>query len=822
MNINATSSSGTSSAASNGLSGFAGIDTDSMVEKMLIAQQTKINKQEQEKTRTEWKQELYRDVVDKITTFNDKYFSATSSNYLGNVNLYETNKLTSSNAAVGISSENKNLSLTQTVQVASIATASSITGSKVSEGITINPADAFSLNPDDFKVTFSFGIPKDDGTGKHQIIDKALQFNTVDIEVDLYGITDNNKKIEAINNAIKAAAFDSGGALVNPALGNADGTLKVSFGAELNTDGTVKGLKYEGAVGVKVDSEKSGAKALQALGLTNVEKQYSEATYETLTDGKKSTGEVYTGLTFQEDGKTKYASYKFAGEQMQDAQYTINVNLDGVKKSVSFSQAEIEELNSVILKGDTATPEEKGKINDFFAKFSEGIKAAFGKSITTAYDDVAGQFKITTGEGQKVSLSGDVEILGITSGTSTNFALSTKISDVLGKPPVDISGEYSVTINGTAIKFDGETTVQGFMDAVNKSKANVKMSYNSLTDSFSIVSNTTGANDKIDIKVGDPLDPTAPNGDPDGILAALKLTDASGANSKEGTNAVVNIDGNVYQRTTNEFSIGEVKYSLTNTTGSYGVMDKDVNGKWLAETGTVDSAAKITTSKGSTDAAVKNIKEFVEDYNKLIEDLNAYTDAKPTYKDYAPLSAEQKKEMSESEIKNWEEQGKVGLLRNDRDIDTFLQNIRTTLNKSFDGVTLDSIGVTASSNWTEKGKLEVNETALKSALEKHGDKIYEMFRGKDGKGGLCADIKKSFDYTAAKSSANPGTLVQIAGAKGVGSDKDNPMTEKIDTLAEKIKELKAQYDERKARLWAQFNSMETSLARMNSRASFFA
>ena len=86
-----------------------------------------------------------------------------------------------------------------------------------------------------------------------------------------------------------------------------------------------------------------------------------------------------------------------------------------------------------------------------------------------------------------------------------------------------------------------------------------------------------------------------------------------------------------------------------------------------------------------TDQIIEGIKSFVDEYNKLIKTLNDYLDEDTSYKEYAPLTDAQKKEMSEKEIELWEEKAKEGLLHRDSTIDSFLQSMRTALYEKPEG-----------------------------------------------------------------------------------------------------------------------------------------
>ncbi len=76
INSNVNSSSQIKASSSKGLSGLvSGMDTESMVEKLLSGTQAKIDAANQKKQLLMWKQTMYRDVISSLAAFQTKYFS---------------------------------------------------------------------------------------------------------------------------------------------------------------------------------------------------------------------------------------------------------------------------------------------------------------------------------------------------------------------------------------------------------------------------------------------------------------------------------------------------------------------------------------------------------------------------------------------------------------------------------------------------------------------------------------------------------------------------------------------------------------------------
>lgn len=146
------------------------------------------------------------------------------------------------------------------------------------------------------------------------------------------------------------------------------------------------------------------------------------------------------------------------------------------------------------------------------------------------------------------------------------------------------------------------------------------------------------------------------------------------------------------------------------------------------------TASKVGTTKLSvsvnTEDAYKKIKEFVDNYNKVIDSVNKKTSEK-TYRDYKPLLEDQRKDMSEDDIKLWEEKAKSGLLKGDNLLEGVSSGIRSWIYEKVDGVSGSysaayDIGIETSSNYKEPGKLQINEKRLKEALANDPDSVFDV------------------------------------------------------------------------------------------------
>lgn len=360
-------------------------------------------------------------------------------------------------------------------------------------------------------------------------------------------------------------------------------------------------------------------------------------------------------------------------------------------------------------------------------------------------------------------------------------------------------------------------------------------------------------------------------------VEAITLGDTPAGKSQEeltvqGQNALVVIDGMVTERSGNNFTVNGINYDVSGLTGEYNLVEGTIqdgsgnpytlqqgeyieSGKLYNANGDVigsgfvfvDGEGKETVATGlslnedgklqkfsgtpakvevtqNTDKIMDGIKSFMDEYNKLIKTINDYLDEDTNYRDYAPLTADQKKEMSEREIELWEEKAKEGLLHRDNTLQTFLQQMRTVLYEkpSSGGYALYELGIETGA-WETKGQLTFTtdgEARLRQLLETDPGNVAKLFT--DPEEGLGAKLNNVLNSTAKISSGSPGTLVQLAGVKGTGTEKNNSIYDQLKSLDDKIAALKRTYEAEKTRYWNQFNTMEQMISNMNAQSSYLA
>ncbi|MFY0520160.1 flagellar filament capping protein FliD [Lysinibacillus sp. UGB7] len=240
--------------------------------------------------------------------------------------------------------------------------------------------------------------------------------------------------------------------------------------------------------------------------------------------------------------------------------------------------------------------------------------------------------------------------------------------------------------------------------------------------------------------------------------------------------------------------------------------------------------AVTMTSTTNVDDIMAKIKEFVTTYNGLIKDFTDQT-KETKYRDFTPLTSEQKEDMSESEIKLWEEKAKSGLLRGDTLIREGLSNMRSLVYQSNPGIdskynTLFSIGITTSKNYNDGGTLEIDETKLRKALEEDPDAVEKLFKNSEGKkedvvDGKTVDTRGYLDKLRESMKSLEITIEKKAG-RSTMTDAQYAIGKNLIDTESRISTWKSKLENIEARYWKQFTAMEQAINKANSQSSLFS
>lgn len=442
-------------------------------------------------------------------------------------------------------------------------------------------------------------------------------------------------------------------------------------------------------------------------------------------------------------------------------------------------------------------------------------------SVSANADAVPGVYNI-----QVINLAESAKI----SGTKTfdNLNLNTKLLELKGLGDdgsfsFDDEGKAEIVINGETIIIDKDMTVRQLMNEINGNKeANVKLTYSSITGKFVLQSKDMGGKAELDV-----ID------DKNTFLSFLGI---------EGTEVVTGKDAEIRININNEKDEdGLVYHNITSSSNTF-TRDGITFNLYDITVDDMDNNTVTIRITEDVEASFDKIKNFVDKYNELIDEINTKLMEK-SYRDFPPLTDDQRSAMSEKDIELWEEKAMSGLLRNDPILQKLVYEMRNALNTNVEGVDirLSDIGITTG-KWYEHGKLYIDEQKLKEALAEDPDKVMELFIKSDGKSynpnlsaeerrvrynnvGIIrriSDILEDNIRTTRNKNNKKGLLLEKAGIVGDVTEFQNTMNDQLKEFDKRIDRMNEQLFSKEEYYWRQFTAMEKAIQQMNTQSLWLA
>ncbi|GIP47427.1 flagellar hook-associated protein 2 [Paenibacillus sp. J53TS2] len=384
--------------------------------------------------------------------------------------------------------------------------------------------------------------------------------------------------------------------------------------------------------------------------------------------------------------------------------------------------------------------------------------------------------------------SHSVEVKQLAKGaTITGNALASSFDP---KTPLGVEGTLTIAGVETPIAYSANDTLTDIMNRVNSSSSGVKMAYDELKKQISVVTKETGSAVTLSISDSKTTDTGPVPGD---LFAKIGITSTAAT----GQDAEVIIDGTTVKPSKNTFTANGITYTFKqeNTTSTIQI-------------------------SGDNEGMVKQIKDFVEQYNSTIELLNQRVKEKK-YRNFEPLTDDQKTDMKEADITNWESKAKSGLLGNDDILNTALRGMRDIINDTVSSLpseynALFKVGISTmpynSNSPNDSGKLMIDEEALKKAISEDAGSVVGLFSNYPE--GIANKLSKRVNDSMTQ-------LVDKAGGAGTPSDsvtttlglRINDMNKKIETLNDRISSREEYY-------YKMFAAMDSAVASNNSQLNW--
>ena len=798
-------SSSLGNTALRGFGGLAsGIDRDALIEQMTARTTSKITAKKQAMTKLEWKRDAYRSISNKIIDLQDNYLSYSATKSLKNSDFFAKNQV----SVQGDPDYTKYISATGNADTASRVSVLGV--NKLATSATLISGEKKTENEKDSAITLG-GISASDFENKEV---KTSNLSGTKLTFGTYSITDKQFTTEA--------TFTFPTSYEKKLDGGKTETVTIDYTAssdkiveQLNEALDSQGfLGKDGKSGIKFTLNGDQIQISQTPSITDKGKSYvirgTSSALKSLgfNSGNMNQDEIDNGISLKE-----FNDHTSSFEAAAITKQPLSGYLKGKSISVSYGG----QTKNIELIGD------KEEIKDF---------KAFKDSLQNKLDKAFGSGKVTVGKGkdskeilaftakdnkQTLQISADSKelqnALGITSTQSNKISTGSSLWEnrvKLGLGKYDTKEKLNdalknFTVNGAKIdNITADTTVDGLLTAINNNKdAGVTATYLGSENKFVLSSNEKGEGRKITL-----------GADPNDTADAANLI--FGGVSTDGTDGEMSILYNGVQTTitssSNTFSIDGLDIRATNTFNT---------GSATAEGG-VSFTASVDTEK-----VTETVKKFIEAYNAMIDEVRTQATTKPD-SNYKPLTDDQKNEMNETSIKNWEDKAKEGILYNSsalKDLDNATQGIFSSM--MINGVSyddLEKIGISFSDDYTAGGKIVFDEEKFKTAMDSDPEKVSDLFTGTHG-------IVNTIDSTlstyatryASKNGNSYGVLIEEAGSEKLSLTlTNNSIYKELKDMQETITNLQSQLSTEQDRYISQFTQMERLINQMNSQSSYLS
>lgn len=267
----------------------------------------------------------------------------------------------------------------------------------------------------------------------------------------------------------------------------------------------------------------------------------------------------------------------------------------------------------------------------------------------------------------------------------------------------------------------------------------------------------------------------------------------------------------------------DAEIELNNATFTSAANNFTINGMTI--TALTESSDTITlTTANDYDGIYDTIKKFIKGYNELINEMDKLYNADSS-KGYEPLTSDEKKEMSDSEIEDWEKKIKDSLLRRDSTLSDVSSAMEEVMGAGYTigGKTyyLSSFGINTLGYFTAAD----NE---KHAYHIDGDKDDSSTAGNTDilKTMITNEPKTVIDFFQQLNNSLYTKLTEKMGANSMRSIykayNDKQMKQEYDDYTSDIAEQEEKLTALQDKWYRKFSAMETALAKLSSKTSAIA
>ncbi len=758
----------------------SGLDTEALISELVSAYRMKTQKYTKAQTKLSWKQEAWKNLNSKISSF---YSKLTNLKYSSAYNIRSATISDATKATVKASSSAINGSYS--IKIKQQAKSGYLTGANLGDKITANS-----------KLS-ELGYTTGNGT-----ITVNANGKTTDIAVDEN--TTVSDFVKSLNSAGLKANFDASHHRIYVA----------SSTTGKNSDFSLTG------------SDANGADALSKLGLS-VASSADTALYKGWAAYALNTnGDPY--ITYDQNGNAQTnGTYDAARtetniaailEEVRKAPATITNNTAEIKYADAYKALQEMRANNLsnldaqenadfhtLLKESTLKNVYIDANGELYDKLADGTYNSRGENkvnYTQAEMDAKGAEEASkklealekkagfTKEVETKNPDGTVVKETVVDSAQVN-AYKSSLTTVEAYEAADASG---VQPNADQIKAVQDAYADGTLDTLKGDlQSEIDAARNTLSD-HALLDNAAFTPESITQKITNAA----------GVLdGSISVQYSAGATRVDGQDLVIEVNGAEYTSTTNEITVNGLTINA------------------LAETGEDEITVNISNN---TQGLYDKIKGIIKDYNELINEMTKLYNAGSS-RGYEPLTSDEKDAMTDTEIAEWEKKIKDSILRRDDTLGSLLNGMSTAMFKSYSvngkNYSLSSFGIhtlgilNAADNEQNAFHIDGDESdsltagnadKLMKALTEDPDSVIEFV--KQLTSGVYDVINKKMSST------------KLSSFNVVYNDKEmareySDYTKTISKWEEKLTKMEDSY-------YKKFAAMESALATLQSQQSYLA
>lgn len=746
----------------------SGLDTEALISELVSAYRTKTQKYTKAQTKLSWKQDAWKALNSKVSSF---YSKLSSLRYSAAYNIRSATVSDSTKATVSASSSAINGSYS--VKIVNLAKSGYLTGadlgSKITESSTLS----------------ELGYTGGDGT-----ITVNADGKTTDIAVS--GNTTIADFVKSLNGAGVKASYDATHHRIYVASSKSGKDSDFSLTGS-DADGAEALNKLGLSVASTADTEiyKKWAAYAEYDAAGNYDPAATESKIAAILEEVRKAPATITNNTAQLKYASAYQTVRFTEGVMASASMTDREkdDLHALLKEKSLKDVYIDADGNIYDKLKDGTYSTRGENKENFTKDqldAKGITLTDASERLESLEIKAGFFKeveIANPDGSKVLKT----VVDESKVNEYKNALATKAA----YEAVDANG---VQVNADQIKAVEDAVAGGTIDQlVNDLEGEIYDAKQTLS-THALLDNAAFTAENITAKITNAV----------GVLdGSITVEYSKGATRVNGQDSLIEVNGASYVSTTNQLTVNGLTINA------------------LAETGNDEITVSISNN---TQGLYDKIKDILKDYNDLINEMTKLYNAGSS-RGFEPLTSEEKDAMSDTEIAEWEKKIKDSLLRRDDTLGSLLNGMSTAMLKSYNingkNYSLSSFGIHTlgilSSADNEQNAFHIDGNAddtltagntdkLMAALTNDPDAVVEFMKKLTG--GVYDTINKKMGSST------------LSSFNVVYNDKEmareySDYTKTISKWEEKLQKMEDSY-------YRKFAAMESALATLQSQQSYLA